>query len=92
MVMYNNEFETRDKISEDKIEPHHTYSICGDTEGAMCPVKRVEFRENERAFFPLGQTKLSVITRCLYKAGVRKAGFDFSLFQDSCSHIPHFHP
>ena len=36
MVMYDNEFETRDKISEDKIEPHHTYSIsCGDTEGAM---------------------------------------------------------
>ena len=34
--MYDNEFETRDKISEDKIEPHHTYSIsCGDTEGAM---------------------------------------------------------
>ena len=36
MVMYDNEFETRDKISEDKIEPHHTYSIsCGDTDGAM---------------------------------------------------------
>ena len=67
MVMYDSKFETTDKISEDKIEPHHTYSISyGDTEGALCPVKRVEFRENERAFFPLGQTKLSVITRCLY--------------------------
>ena len=67
MVMYDNEFETTDKISEDNIEPHHTYSISyGDTERAKCPVKRVESRENERAFFPLGQTKLSVITRCLY--------------------------
>ena len=67
MVMYDSKFETTDKISEDKIEPHHTYSISyGDTEGTLCPVKRVEFRENERAFFPLGQTKLSVITRCLY--------------------------
>ena len=52
MVMYDNAFETTDKISEDNIEPHHTYSISyGDTERAKCPVKRVEFRENERAFF-----------------------------------------
>ena len=28
-------------------------------------VKRVEFRENVRAFFPEGQGKLSVILRCL---------------------------
>ena len=55
------------KFPRIKFDPHHTYSISyGDTEGALCPVKRVEFRENERAFFPLGQTKLSVITRCLY--------------------------
>ena len=26
--------------------------------------KRVEFRENVRAFFPQGQSKLSIITRC----------------------------
>ena len=28
------------------------------------------------AFLPQGQSKLSVIMRCLYKVGVRKAGFD----------------
>ena len=28
------------------------------------------------AYFPQGQGKLSVITRCPYKQGVRKAGFD----------------
>ena len=49
-----------------------------DTEGAMESVrfKRVEFRENVRAFFPQGQSKLSVIMRCRYKAGVNKVGFD----------------
>ena len=39
-------------------------------------IKRVEFRENVRAFFPQGQSKLSVIMRCRYKAGVNKVGFD----------------
>ena len=39
-------------------------------------IKRVEFRENVRAFFPQGQSKLSVIMRCPYKAGVNKVGFD----------------
>ena len=29
-------------------------------------IKRVEFRENVRAFFPQGQVELSVITRCPY--------------------------
>ena len=28
-------------------------------------LKRVEFRENVRDFFPLGQSKLSIIKRCL---------------------------
>ena len=28
------------------------------------------------AFLPQGQSKLSVIMRCPYKVGVRKAGFD----------------
>ena len=40
-------------------------------------VKRVNFyRENVRAFFPQGQSKLSVIKRWPYWAGVRKAEFD----------------
>ena len=39
-------------------------------------IKRVEFRENVRAFFPQGQSKLSVIMRCPYKVGVNKVGFD----------------
>ena len=39
-------------------------------------IKRVEFRENVRAFFPQGQSKLSVIMRCPCKAGVNKVGFD----------------
>ena len=40
-----------------------------DTEGTIesVHIKRVEFRENVRAFFPQGQSKLS---------GVRKAGID----------------
>ena len=38
-------------------------------------IKRVEFRDNDRGF-PQGQRKLSVITKCPYKAGIRKAGFD----------------
>ena len=48
-----------------------------DTEGTR---ERIEFRENVRAFFPQGQSKLSVIMRCLYQVGVRKAGFDFTSF------------
>ena len=39
-------------------------------------IKQVEFRENVRAFFPQGQSKLSVITQL----GVRKAGFECSRF------------
>ena len=33
----------------------------------------VEFRENVRAFFPQGQSKLSVIMRCPGYSGVHKA-------------------
>ena len=56
-----------------------------DTEGTIKSVrinelgvriKRVEFRENVRAFFPKEQSKLSVIMRCLYLASLRKAEFD----------------
>ena len=39
-------------------------------------IKRIEFRENLRAFFPQGQSKMSVIMRGLYKAGVHKAAFN----------------
>ena len=35
---------------------------------------RVEFRENVRAFFSQGQTKLSVTMNCPYYAGFRRAG------------------
>ena len=44
-----------------------------DTEGAMesVRIKRVEFRENARAFFSQRQSKLSVIMRGPYEAGVR---------------------
>ena len=50
--------------------------INGDTEEAIESVsvdwvsillKRVEFRENVRAFFRLGQNKLSIIKRCLHR-------------------------
>ena len=39
-----------------------------DTEQATesVRIKRVEFRENVRAFFPQGQSKLSVIMKCPY--------------------------
>ena len=46
-------------------------------------MKRVEFRENVRTFFPQGQSKLAVIMRCLYNVGVRKAGFDCTVVSDS---------
>ena len=53
---------------------HWVPLINGDTEEAIESVsvdwvsillKRVEFRENVRAFFRLGQNKLSIIKRCL---------------------------
>ena len=53
----------------------------GQEKSVQCPqltgvrIKRVEFRDNDRGF-PQGQRKLSVITKCPYKAGIRKAGFD----------------
>ena len=53
----------------------------GQEKSVRCPqltgvrIKRVEFRESDRGF-PQGQRKLSVITKCPYKAGIRKAGFD----------------
>ena len=41
------------------------------------PLKRAE---NERAFFPQGQSKLSVTMRCLYRAGFQTgAGFDCTI-------------
>ena len=61
-------------------------SVNTDTEGTMekgpykrgVRIKPVEFRENIRAFFPQGQSKLSIKMRCLYYAGVRrKARFDY---------------
>jgi len=53
-----------------------------DTEGAIesVRIKCIEFKENVRAFFPQGRSKLSIIIRCPYKAGVRKAGFDCTLY------------
>ena len=53
----------------------------GQEKSVRCPqltgvrIKPVEFRDNDRGF-PQGQRKLSVITKCPYKAGIRKAGFD----------------
>ena len=46
--------------------------VNADTEGAI--EIRVKFIDSLRAFFPLGQSKLS--EKRPYKAGVRKAGFD----------------
>ena len=37
-------------------------------------MKRLELRERVKAFFPQGQSKLSVIMRCPYQAGVRMQG------------------
>ena len=39
-----------------------------DTEGPIesVRIKRVEFRENVKAFFPQGQSKLSATTKCPY--------------------------
>ena len=50
--------------------------------------KCVEFKENVRAggppcvraFFPYGPSKLSIIMRFPYKAGVREPGFDRTLY------------
>ena len=49
-------------------EPVHSNPVNTDTEEAILDVciKWVEFRENVGAFFPQGQSKLSVITRCPY--------------------------
>ena len=45
--------------------------------GVCICIKRVQFRENVSwAFFPQGQIKLTVIMRCPYLEGVRKAGCD----------------
>ena len=51
-----------------RIEPVQSNPVNTDTEEAILGVriKRVEFRENVGAFFPQGQSKLSVITRCPY--------------------------
>ena len=51
------------------IEPVQSNPVNTDTEEAILGVriKWVEFRENVRAFFPQGQSKLSVIMRCPYK-------------------------
>ena len=55
------EFKPRIKLN------HNIHTLFDTvTEGAMCPIKLVQFRENERGFFTQGQTKLSVITRCPY--------------------------
>ena len=57
-------------------------TIYTDTEGDIEIVhfKRIEFRKNVGDFFPQGQSKLSLIMRCLYQAGVRKARFDCTSF------------
>lgn len=53
-----------------------------DTEGTIesAHINRVfiliAFRENVRAFFTQELSKLYALLRCLYYAGVRKAGFD----------------
>ena len=50
------------------IEPVQSHPVNTDTEEAILGVriKWVEFGENVGAFFPQGQSKLSVITRCPY--------------------------
>ena len=50
------------------IEPVHSNPVNTDTEEAILGVriKQVEFREKVGTFFPQGQSKLSVITRCPY--------------------------
>ena len=40
--------------------------LSGDIESVRHPSKRVKFRENVKAFFSLGQRKLSVMIRCPY--------------------------
>ena len=40
----------------------------GEEDRESVRIKRVEFRENVRGFFPQGQSKPSVITGCPYKA------------------------
>ena len=48
----------------------------GEPQKVSVYIKRVEFRQTVRAFFPQGIGKLSVITRCTYYEGVCKARFD----------------
>ena len=61
--------------------PRESNPIYMDTEGSIesVHIKWVEFRENVTAFFPQGQTELSVIMRCLYLAGVCKAGSNLAV-------------
>ena len=56
------------KSDNTDIEVYTSNPVNTDTEGAIesVRIKRVEFRGNERAIFPLGQIKLSVIMRFLY--------------------------
>ena len=43
-------------------------------------IKQVELQENVRVFIPQGQSKLSVIMRCLYEEGVLEAaGFHYTM-------------
>ena len=60
-----------------ELRPHiSSYLLNKDTEGAIenvhinggVRIKRVDFRENVRAFFPQGQSKLSIIMRRPYLA------------------------
>ena len=53
----------------------------GQEKSVRCPqltgvrIKRVEFRDHDRGF-PQEKRRLSVITKCPFKAGIRKAVFD----------------
>jgi len=64
--------------------------VTTDNEGAMESVciKCAQFKENVWVFLPQGQSKLSIIMRCLYKVGVQKAGFVCGSLQ----HGPVFSP
>ena len=54
---------------------HKTKETYPTRPGSPTPCKK-GLRENVKAFFPQGQSKLSVMMRCPYEAGVRKAAFD----------------
>ena len=60
-----------------ELRPHvSSYLLNKDSEGAIenvhinggVRIKRIDFRENVRAFFPQGQSKLSIIMRRPYLA------------------------